>query len=151
MSTLPIGRSPSVANDLEPLYILIRRFEGCRLMPYICPAGVWTCGWGSTGPDVFPGRPWTRGYADRRLEQDAIRFAHGTLLACPRLSGEALCAIADFAYNLGLGRLQASTLRKKINAEDWEGAKRELGKWVSGGGRKLPGLILRRAVEADML
>lgn len=137
--------------ELSALYVLVRRFEGCRLMPYLCPAGVWTCGWGSTGPDVFPGRAWTQEYADRRLAQDALHFAQGALALCPGLRGDALCAIADFAYNLGLGRLKASTLRRKINAEDWEGARVELAKWVRGGGRVLPGLVLRRVAEAALL
>jgi len=145
------GASASVASDLEQLYKLIRRFEGCRLMPYICPAGVWTCGWGSTGFDVFPGQPWTQEYADRRMEQDALKFAKGTILACPGLSGQALCAIADFAYNCGLGNLKASTLRKRINAGDYEAARYELGRWVKGGGKTLPGLVIRRAAEAALL
>lgn len=138
-------------DKLATLYALIRRFEGCKLMPYICPAGVYTCGWGSTGFDVFPGRAWTQEYADQRLEHDALKFARGTVAFCPQLDGEALCAIADFSYNLGLGRLQASTLRRKVNAEDWEAAKVELARWVNGGGRKLPGLVLRRAAEAALL
>lgn len=134
--------------NLETLYVLVRRFEGCRLTPYICPAGVWTCGWGSTGPDVFPGRSWTQEYADERMRQDAYTFARGTRALCPGLEGERLCAIADFAYNLGLGRLKASTLRRRLNDEDWAGARAELAKWVNGGGRRLPGLVLRRAAEA---
>ncbi len=138
-------------NELATLYALIRRFEGCRLMPYICPAGVWTCGWGSTGVDVFPGRAWTQAYADQRLEQDAIKFARGTLLACPQLVGERLCAIADFAYNLGLGALRGSTLRRRVNEGDWEAARRELRRWVRGGCRVLPGLVLRREAEATLL
>lgn len=138
-------------DDLVELYRLIRRFEGCHLKPYICPAGVWTCGWGSTGPDVFPGRAWTQEYADQRLEHDALKFARGTLLACPALSGTALCAIADFAYNLGLGALRGSTLRKRVNAGDMEAAKVELARWVRGGGRVLPGLVIRRAAEAALL
>lgn len=138
-------------TDLAALYALIRRFEGCRLMPYICPAGVWTCGWGSTGWGVVPGRPWTQAYADQRLEQDAQRFATGTLAACPQLDGDRLCAIADFAYNLGLGALKASTLRRRVNAEDWDAAKYELSRWVNGGGKRLPGLVLRRAAEAALL
>jgi lysozyme len=138
-------------NDLSTLYALIRRFEGCRLMPYICPAGVWTCGWGSTGADVFPGRPWTQAYADARLERDAVRFAMQTAILCPALDGNILCAIADFSYNLGIGRLKASTLRRRLNAEDWTGAQTELRKWVWAAGRKLPGLVLRREAEAGML
>ena len=138
-------------NDLRQLFILIRRFEGCRLMPYICPAGVWTCGWGSTGPDVFPGKPWTQAYADYRCNLDALRFARGTLALCPELDGDRLSAIADFSYNLGLGRLKASTLRRRINDDDMEGAAEELAKWVRGGGKVLPGLVARRAAEARLL
>jgi lysozyme len=120
-------------------------------MPYLCPAGVWTCGWGSTGPDVFPGRPWTQAFADARLARDAARFAAGARRLCPRLTGDALCAIADFAYNLGLGKLQASTLRRKLNDRDWAGARTELGKWINAGGRPLRGLILRRQAEGNLL
>lgn len=133
------------------LYRLIKQFEGCRLMPYLCPAGVWTCGWGSTGPDVVPGHAWTQEYADRRMEADAFAFAKGALALCPFLTGRAHAAIADFAYNLGLGRLRASTLRRKLNADDMAGAVVELRKWVRGGGRVLPGLVARRAAEAAML
>lgn len=136
---------------LDTLYRLVRRFEGCRLMPYICPAGVWTCGWGSTGFDVFPGKPWTQEYADERLEMDATRFAKGALVLCPALEGDGLSAIADFAYNLGLGALRGSTLRRRINAGDLEAARQELLKWVRGGGKVLPGLVLRRGAEAALL
>lgn len=142
---------PAEAGELAELYRLIRRFEGCRLMPYICPAGVWTCGWGSTGHDVFPGWLWTQAYADRRLEIDAARFAAGTLKLCPRIRSERLSAIADFAYNLGLGALAGSTLRRRINAGDYGRAKQEIRRWVHGGGRVLPGLVARRAAEAALL
>jgi len=133
------------------LYRLIKQFEGCRLMPYLCPAGVWTCGWGSTGPDVVPGHAWTQDYADQRMKQDALNFAKGALILCPLLSGTAHAAIADFAYNLGLGRLRASTLRRRLNAGDTPGAVVELRKWVRGGGRVLSGLVRRRAAEAALL
>lgn len=138
-------------SDLAALYSLIKRFEGCHLTPYICPAGVWTCGWGSTGPDVFPGRAWSQEYADYRLNLDALKFARGTRALCPRLEGDRLSAIADFAYNLGLGRLRGSTLRRRLNEDDMAAARAELGKWVNGGGRRLPGLVLRRAAEGALL
>lgn len=137
--------------NLEALYSLIKRFEGCRLTPYLCPAGVWTCGWGSTGPDVFPGQPWTQEYADARLKSDALKFTKATVQLCPALAGLQLCAITDFAYNLGVARLQHSTLRKCINNGDMEAAARELAKWVFGGGKRLPGLVSRRAAEAALL
>lgn len=141
-------------DRLAEFFVLAKRYEGCRLTPYICPAGVWTCGWGSTGPDVFPGRPWTQEYADHRLESDAIRFAAGALAACPILANEPdrrLCATTDFSYNLGLGRLRGSTLRKRINAQEWAEACRELRKWIRGGGRVLPGLVARRESEVALL
>lgn len=137
--------------DLAALYVLIKRFEGCRLMPYYCPAGVLTCGWGSTGPDVFPSRAWTQAYADSRMLMDAQKFARGTLALCPSLTDNRLSAIADFAYNLGLGRLKTSTMRKKINTGEWSAVPAELRKWVNGGGRKLPGLVLRREAEIALI
>lgn len=138
-------------SELAELYRLIKRFEGCRLMPYYCPAGVLTCGWGSTGPDVFPGRAWTQEYADSRMLMDAQKFARGTLALCPSLAGNKLCAIADFSYNLGIGRLKSSTLRRKVNAGDWEAVPKELRKWVNGGGRRLQGLVLRREAEIALI
>jgi lysozyme len=61
-----------------------------------------------------------------------------------------LNAIVDFAYNLGVGRLQTSTLKRKINAQDWQGAKEQLMLWVRGGGRVLPGLVSRRKAECAL-
>lgn len=139
---------------LAAFYALARRFEGCHLVPYYCPAGVLTCGWGSTGPDVFPGKAWTQEYADRRLEQDGLKFAVGTLAACPVLANESnnrLSAITDFAYNLGLGRLRGSTLRKRVNEKRWASACVELRKWIYGGGKRLNGLVARREAEAVLL
>lgn len=133
------------------LYRLIKQFEGCRLTAYLCPAGVWTIGWGATGAGIGPGTVWTQEQADKRLESDALAFAKGALVLCPLLSGTGHAAIADFAFNLGLGRLRASTLRRKLNSGDMAGAAVELGKWVRGGGRVLPGLVARREAEAALL
>jgi lysozyme len=143
----------SLLRRLIGLFTLIKQFEGCRLTPYLCPAGVWTCGWGSTGKDVFPGRSWTQEYADQRMAMDALKFAAGTLKLCPNLdkSDAALCAISDFSYNLGLGNLQASTLRKCILANDIKGAIEQLMRWVRGGGKVLNGLVTRRKAEGSML
>lgn len=133
---------------------LIRRFEGLRLRPYRCPAGVPTIGYGHTGPEVgIDSPPITRSLADAWLIEDAHRACIAALRASPILAGEddRLAAIADFIFNLGAGRYRASTLRKRIDAGDWSGAADELGKWVWGGGRRLPGLIARRAAEAVLL
>ncbi len=62
-----------------------------------------------------------------------------------------LPAIVDFTFNLGAGRLQTSTLRRRVNQRDWVAAEQELRRWVYGGGKVLPGLVARREVEARWL
>lgn len=135
----------------EALLALIRRFEGLRLRAYFCPAGVLTCGYGSTGPDIKPDTAWTKEQAEERMAADANVHARAAKKFCPLVDGKAWAAIADFSYNLGATRLAGSTLRRKINAGDYEGAKEELAKWVRGGGKVLPGLVIRRKAEADLL
>lgn len=143
----------ALLKRMAGLFILIKRFEGCRLMPYYCPAGILTVAYGATGAGVFPGQAWTQAQADTRLMSDALKFAVGVLKLCPNLdkSDAALCAISDFAYNLGLGNLQASTLRKCILANDIKGAVEQLMRWVRGGGKVLNGLVTRRKAEGDLL
>jgi lysozyme len=73
---------------------------------------------------------------------------------CPVLATEPegrLAAIVDFTFNLGAGRLQTSTLRRRVNQRDWIAANQELRRWVYGGGKVLPGLIARREVEVALL
>lgn len=130
---------------------LIKRFEGCRLVAYLCPARVWTIGWGATGPDVKQGVVWSQEQADARLEHDLGVYLSGSARLCPLVSDERLGAIADFAYNLGLTRLSGSTLRRLINAGQYDDAAEEIKKWVWAGGRKLPGLILRRSAESEII
>lgn len=87
------------------------------------------------------------------MVRQATAYALAVLKISPVLARhpEALCAIADFAYNLGTARYKASTLRRKIDAEDWDGAEEQINRWVFGGGKRLPGLVLRRAAEAALL
>lgn len=133
------------------------KFEGIRLKPYLCPAGIATIGIGNTTyedgrPVTLKDPPITPARAAQLLDHTLRRvYVPGTLKQCPGLRNEPLGAIADFAYNLGVTRLAGSTLKRRINAGDWEGAKRELAKWVRGGGRKLPGLVARRAAESGLL
>ncbi len=134
-------------NDLIPL---IRIFEGLRLKAYLCPAGVWTIGYGSTGPDIYKGLVWTKAQAETRMLSDAEKYLSAARKLCPHLSGARLAAVADFAYNLGAARLAGSTLRRKVNAGDIEGAAREFPRWVFAGGIKLSGLILRRDAERNL-
>ena len=137
----------------QTLLDTIRHFEGCKLKAYLCPAGVWTCGWGATGPDVVKGTVWTQEQADTRLIKDATRFMIEACAQSPVLwfDEDKRSAITDFCFNLGTSRYKASTLKRRVNAGDWEGAQEELQKWVWSGGRKLPGLVLRRQAEALLL
>jgi lysozyme len=144
---------------------LCRRFEGFRVNPYICPAGVPTIGYGSTyyagGRKVtLQDPPITEPEAKALLLHELFNtYAPGVLRQCPVLLVVAaaekdfrkLNAIVDFAYNLGVGRLQTSTLRKKINAQDWRGAAEQLRLWTRGGGKVLPGLVRRREAEIALL
>ena len=144
---------------------LCKRFGGFRSKPYLCPAGVPTIGYGSTYytggakgtmQDSPIGEPAARSMLLRELLHT---YAPAVVRLCPGLLVMAtqdgdwrkLNAIVDFAYNLGVGRLQTSTLRKRINAADWEGAQEELMRWVRGGGRVLPGLVNRRKAECELL
>jgi len=125
-------------------------FEGFRSKPYLCPAGHWTIGWGHLCAKDHP--QITKEQGRIYLTKDLQVALRGTLRICPILLLEKetawLGAIADFVFNLGAGRLQTSTLRRKINSEEWEDVPVELIKWIYGGGRKLRGLILRREAEA---
>ena len=132
---------------------LAKMFEGLFLKSYLCPAGVWTIGYGATGPAIGPGLTWTKERAEARLDVDMQKFWTAALKASPVLAlyPEIHEAIADFCFNLGTGRYKASTLKKRVDAEDWDGAQEEIVKWVYGGGRKLRGLVLRRHAEAEVI
>ena len=144
---------------------LCRRFEGFSAKPYLCPAGVWTIGYGSTyyanGDKVTKDDPSIdREYAERLLMHELVHtYAPGAIRQCPILLTVAikdkdwgkLNAIVDFCYNLGVGRLQTSTLKRKINQQDWDGAIEQLKLWVRGGGKVLRGLVIRRAAEAALM
>ena len=138
----------------EPLLALIRKFEGLRLKVYRCPAGVPTIGYGHTGKEVHMAMaPITREVAEDMLQQDAAVFVMAASVQSPVLWFDEAkqAAIADFCFNLGISRYKISTLKRKVNAGDWEDAQEELQKWVWGGGKKLPGLVLRRQAEARLL
>jgi len=141
---------------------LAKRFEGFErrvkrgmeitAIPYICPAGFWTIGYGHLcAPDHLP---ITQEEAESYLAQDLVKALSATLRYCPVLATESegrLAAIVDFTFNLGAGRLQASTLRRRVNQRDWVAAGQELRRWVNGGGKVLPGLVTRREAEAAWL
>lgn len=140
---------------------LAKRFEGFhrvpkhdphRAYPYVCPAGYWTIGYGHLCYQNHP--PITENEAEEYLAQDLQTALRATLRYCPVLATESqgrLAAIVDFTFNLGAGRLQTSTLRRRVNQRDWMVAGRELRRWVLGGGKVLPGLVVRREAEVRLL
>jgi lysozyme len=139
-------------NDaLELALRLIRAFEGCRLRAYKDAVSIWTICWGSTR-GVKEGDTATQTQCDMLLASEAGGFMLRVLQLCPELAPypARLAAVTSFAYNLGLGSLTASTLRRKIRRKDWSGAAAEFPKWRFAGGRELRGLVLRRAAERRM-
>lgn len=144
-----------VAGDLakrfEGLHRVQKTDPGCA-HPYICPAGYWTIGFGYLRDPKHP--PITITQAEDYLSRDLITAFSATLRFCPVLATgpeHRLAAIVDFSFSLGAGRLQTSTLRRRINQQDWSSAALELRRLVYGCGRVLPGLVLRREAEIQWL
>lgn len=129
---------------------LIKSFEGCKLTSYLCPANVWTIGYGSTGPTVKRGMTITQQEADRLLADDLTRFEHGVERVAPHTTDNQFDALVSFAFNLGVRALEGSTLLRLHNARDHAGAKAQFGRWNKAGGRVLAGLTRRRAAEAAL-
>ena len=135
----------------EGFHKAVRRREGVMAVPYVCPAGYWTIGFGHLCAPDHP--PVTKAQAEALLSADLYASVEASLRACPRLLVEPefrLAAVASFVFNVGAGRLQASTLRRRINQGDWQAAGDEFLRWVHGGGRPLPGLVLRRRAERQL-
>lgn len=131
-----------------------KRFEGYSEKPYLCPAGIPTAGYGHAFQKGEKIRPLSKDEAEKVLIQDNAKAEYFTFKYCPvllRESQERQAAIIDFVFNLGGGRLKASTLRRRINQKNWLEAEKEIKRWVYAGGKKLRGLILRREVEALLL
>jgi|688.fasta_scaffold1135373_2 lysozyme len=134
---------------------LIKFFESCSLTAYQCPANIWTIGWGSTkysnGTKVKKGDKITQQQADELFDVMIKEFEAGVKkLVKVKINENQLGALVSFAYNCGLGNLASSTLLKKINASDFDGADNEFKKWNKGGGKVLPGLVKRRLQEAAL-
>ena len=149
------GNIPAPIRRVLPL---LERFEGLYLRPYICPAGVWTVGLGSTryldgAPVRATDPPITREHAYLLcVHQLRTEYLPAVIGLCPGAdSFDKIAALTDFVYNAGIGALRSSTLRKRVNAGDWPGAQKEIQRWTKGGGKTLRGLVIRRAVEAAMM
>jgi lysozyme len=149
----------NISKALELAAELCRHFEGFSSKPYICPAGYPTIGYGTVyKPDgtkvTMQDSPISKETANQWLISELEHnYMAGVLRASPILLANTnlLAAITDFAYNLGVGRYRASTLRKRVEAGDIGGTITELRKWNRGAGRVLPGLVRRREAEIALI
>jgi len=156
---------------------LMHKYEGFRSRPYLCPAVIWTTGYGhvlyqeqirlpvvrppgKTKDDIpmirseFPLKPednrvWTKTEIDELFRADVGTFERGVLRLVPGVVGRqgSFDALVSISYNFGLGNLQRSTIRMRANRGDWDGAADAFRVWTKGGGKVLPGLVKRREAE----
>ena len=126
---------------------LIKSFEGLELEAYLCPADIWTIGYGHTG-DVKEGDTITKAEAEDLLDKDLEKFRSG-VNRCVKvpLNENQFGALVSFAYNVGIGSLQSSTLLKLLNAGDYDAAADQFPRWNKSGGKVLTGLTRRREAE----
>jgi lysozyme len=141
---------------------LIQKFEGCEkrqpddtFTAYPDPGSggdPWTIGWGSTGADIKRGVEWSQQQCNDRLAGDLAAFAAkvANVIGTAATSQHQFDAMVSFAYNLGIGNLQSSTLLKKHKAGDHAGAALEFAKWNKAAGKVMAGLTRRRAAEAAL-
>lgn len=126
---------------------MVKKFEGFSPEKYLCPAGFWTIGYGHLWK---PGMPDT---CDEALAEQWLRedMADAESSVCRLVSVPIdqcqFDALTSFTFNCGGGALQRSTLRAKLNRREYAAAADEFPKWIWGGGRKLPGLVIRRNAE----
>ena len=144
---------------------MIKHHEGVRTKPYRCPALLWTVGVGHVIEPTHTAvkyeerrhlpipagwdRVLTMDEVDGILSQDLGRFERGVVRLCPAAVGNQgiFDSLVSFAFNVGLGNLQRSSLRMKTNRGELEEAADEFLKWTKAGGRVLPGLVKRRNDE----
>ncbi len=137
----------------EGIDALLKKFEGCKLSSYRCPANVCTIGYGHTSaagaPEVTDGMKITQKDADDILRRDLVKYETAVYGVVKQpLTQHQFDVLVDFAYNAGVGALQKSTLLKKVNAAQFDDVPAELMKWTKGGGKVLAGLVRRRQAES---
>lgn len=130
---------------------LIKSFEGFRSCAYLCPANVWTIGYGHTGPDVSEGLKISQDEAIELLVMD-LEFSEATVteLIDRPLTQNQFDALVSFVFNVGRTNFSRSTLRKRLNAGDVKGAAAEFLKWTIANHKIVPGLVRRREAERNL-
>lgn len=132
---------------------MIAQFEGCRLEAYQDVVGVWTIGYGDTGPSVYRGVTITQEEADRRLQERVTNeFGAGVERAVgdAPMTDNQYGAMVSLAYNIGLGAFRRSSVLRFHRIGDYASAARSFGKWNMASGRVFAGLVRRRKAEAEL-
>jgi len=126
---------------------VIKHFEGFRTQAYLCPAGVWTIGYGTT-TNVKKGQTITQAKADEFLMRDVAKFEKciNNLVKVP-LTQEQFDALVAFVYNIGPGNFTSSTLLSLLNQGQYHAVPAQMLRWNRGDGRVLAGLTARRTSE----
>lgn len=140
-----------MSNWIDMAMSLAKQFEGCRLQAYPDPISggdPWTIGYGATGNGIARGTVWTQQQADADLQNRMTAIgARIDEIVTQAISDEQKGALCDFAYNLGLGALQKSTLLALLNSGDIQGAADQFDRWNIAAGRVIDGLTKRRDAE----
>ena len=130
---------------------LIKRFEGCRLTVYKCPANNWTIGYGHTGADVKQGLIITQEQAEKLLKSDlTVHCNNVSKLVKVPLNQNQFDALVSFEYNVGYGNFSRSTLLALLNQKKYKETSEEFKKWKCAGGKVLTGLVKRREAEKEL-
>lgn len=130
---------------------LIKKFEGCSLSTYKCPAGILTIGYGHTGSDVHAGQRITQEEAERLLRSDlTIHCNNVSKLVIVPLTQYQFDALVSFEYNIGYGAFKNSTLLKLLNDGKYINASEQFERWKYAGGKVLAGLVRRRQAEKNL-
>ena len=129
---------------------LIKRWEGFRSNAYLCPGNVWTIGYGHT-KNVYQGMCISKAQAEQLLKSDLKHFeASVSQLVTVKLNQAQFDTLVSFTFNVGVYAFKKSTLLRLINQGDFLGAAQQFGRWVNANGKKLPGLVKRRAEEKKL-
>lgn len=130
---------------------LIKSFEGLKLESYQDIVGVWTIGYGSTGPDIGPSMKWTLEQCEARLRKDLDIFEKGVESSITvTVNDNQFSAIVSLAYNVGINAVKRSTLLKLLNSKDYAGAAEQFLRWNKAGGKEVAGLTRRRQAEKNL-
>lgn len=132
----------------------LKKWEGCKLTAYKCPAGIWTIGYGCTGSEIKEGAQWTANRAHEELCFRANKCLKNAFSASPILKFSSMsrqAAIGSFIYNCGFDAYEKSTLRQCVDKGDWSGAAFQIRRWNKAKGKVLQGLVNRRLEESTFL